>query len=65
MDNIREIAERLGMTREPEATIHVALLRELVQGQPVTMERLAKSLNWTTGEVGLLPANYVAPAVGA
>ena len=53
MDNIREIAERLGMTREPEATIHVALLRELVQGQPVTMERLAKSLNWTTGEVGL------------
>ncbi|WP_348767848.1 organomercurial lyase MerB [uncultured Salinisphaera sp.] len=55
MNNIRrEIVERLGVVEEMEAALHVALLRELARGQPVTTERLAKSLNWTTGEAVLV-----------
>ena len=48
---MREIVNRLGLTGEAEATLHVALLRELVQGRPVTLKRLAASLNWTTDQV--------------
>ena len=51
VNDMREIVNRLGLTGEAEATLHVALLRELVQGRPVTLERLAASLNWTTDQV--------------
>ena len=51
MNDVREIVNRLGLTREAEAALHVALLRELVQGRSVTLERLAASLNWTTDQV--------------
>ena len=54
MNDIREIVERLGLTGEAEAALHVALLRELAQGQPVTIERLAKSLSWAKGQVVLV-----------
>jgi len=51
VNDMREIVNRLGLTGEAEATLHVALLRELVQGRPVTLKRLAASLNWTTDQV--------------
>jgi len=51
MNDIHEIVNRLGLAGEAEATLHGALLRELVQGRPVTFERLAASLNWTTDQV--------------
>ena len=54
MYNMDEIVERLGLTGEREAALHVTLLRELALGQPVTVERLAKSLNWTTDEAELV-----------
>lgn len=54
MNDIRQIVERLGLTGEREAALHVTLLRELALGQPVTVERLAKSLNWTTDEAMLV-----------
>lgn len=54
MNDIRQIVERLGLTGEMEAALHVTLLRELALGQPVTIERLAKSLNWTTDEAVLV-----------
>ncbi len=54
MNDIRQIVERLGLTGEREAALHVTLLRELALGQPVTIERLAKSLNWTTDEAELV-----------
>ncbi|EAZ97512.1 organomercurial lyase MerB [Marinobacter sp. ELB17] len=54
MSDVREIVERLGLTGEAEAALHVALLRELAQGQPVTIERLAKSLSWAKGQVVLV-----------
>jgi len=54
MNDIRQIVERLGLTGEREAAVHVTLLRELALGQPVTVERLAKSLNWTTDEAILV-----------
>jgi alkylmercury lyase len=54
MSDIRQIMERLGLTGEREAALHVTLLRELALGQPVTIERLAKSLNWTTDEAMLV-----------
>ncbi|WP_288367776.1 organomercurial lyase MerB [uncultured Marinobacter sp.] len=54
MYNVDEIVERLGLTGQREAALHVTLLRELALGQPVTVERLAKSLNWTTDEVVLV-----------
>ena len=63
MNDIRQIVERLGLTGEREAALHVTLLRELALGQPVTIERLAKSLNWTPDEVVLvldeLPAGTI------
>ena len=49
-----EIVERLGLTGEREAALHVTLMRELALGRPVTVERLAKSLNWTTDEAELV-----------
>jgi alkylmercury lyase len=54
MYSINEIVERLGLIGEREASLHVTLLRELALGQPVTIERLAKSLNWTTDKVLLV-----------
>lgn len=54
MYSINEIVERLGLIGEREASLHVTLLRELALGQPVTVERLAKSLNWTTDKVLLV-----------
>ena len=54
MNDIRQIVERLGLTGEREAALHVTLLRELALGQPVTIERLAKSLNWATDEAMLV-----------
>ena len=57
MYNMDEIVERLGLTGEREAALHVTLLRELALGQPVTVERLAKSLNWTTDEAELVLKN--------
>ena len=38
MYNMDEIVERLGLTGEREAALHVTLLRELALGQPVTVE---------------------------
>lgn len=54
MNDIRQIVERLGLTGDMEAALHVTLLRELALGQPVTIERLAKSLSWTTDQVVLV-----------
>lgn len=51
MNGIRQIVERPGLTGEMEAALHVTLLRELAQGQPVTIERLAKSLSWQVGHL--------------
>ena len=37
MYNMDEIAERLGLTGEREAVLHVTLLRELALIQPITL----------------------------